>query len=147
MAKRNISLTDPPQGPPQKRRTALVFYFDFNNLSHSLNPVFSIFNPSEPSTPFVWKKNLNNTAHFLTKTCLYGESRQPAFTSKVAAFDLDDTLTCREKNSQWRFWHKKVPSVLKDVHASGFVTTIFITIYRHSGYNNNTSISGIQSSS
>lgn len=45
MAKRNISLTDPPQGPPQKRRTALVFYFDFIQSLSQLKPSVLHFQP------------------------------------------------------------------------------------------------------
>lgn len=70
-----------------------------------------------PTGLFAWKKS----AHFLTKTCLYGENLVPQLKTKIAAFDLDGTIVDKVKGGEWRFWHEKVPHALKEVHDSGYV--------------------------
>jgi bifunctional polynucleotide phosphatase/kinase len=64
----------------------------------------------------------------------YKSYKNPSWTSKIAAFDLDSTLILARSSkksplstneSDWIFWHFSVPSRLKDLHDKGYTLVIF----------------------
>ncbi|THH08615.1 hypothetical protein EW145_g2580 [Phellinidium pouzarii] len=80
--------------------------------------------PVESIGPFHWKK----LPFLLTSTCLFGENLAPALRSKIAAFDLDGTVikwSASKNGTDWEYWNKKVPQVLKEVHDSGYSIVFF----------------------
>lgn len=74
---------------------------------------------NEPSA-FTWKKpNLGPN-----KTLLYGVNLEPKTSSKIAAFDLDDTLIRSSSPSatdgKWKWWTSQIPAKLKELHEDGY---------------------------
>ncbi|KAF8609982.1 PNK3P-domain-containing protein [Ceratobasidium sp. AG-I] len=66
-----------------------------------------------------------------TKTCLHGVHLDPRPSTKVAFFDLDDTLVTRKSGKKfsddpadWKLWTPSVPERLKRALADGFAIVI-----------------------
>lgn len=94
----------------------------------SMCPVAPLFikKPTEPAL-FNWiKPNLGPK-----KSLLYGVNLNPKASSKIAAFDLDDTLIRSTSPSatdgKWRWWTVGIPTRLRQLHDDGYVECILCT--------------------
>lgn len=99
-----------------------------SDLEPPKKKVFPIFNNSSTSevqgtTPFMWEKH-----PLLSSTCLYGTNLAPKLRPKIAAFDLDGTIihwSPSYKDDSFKYWHTKVPRMLKEAHDQGYSVVVF----------------------
>jgi bifunctional polynucleotide phosphatase/kinase len=88
-----------------------------------MNPVHPFFGKpqeQEQDTTFQWLKPLGTAG-----TCLHGINLQPKARTKVAAFDLDDTMIKSDFKAAsgkptFEWWRPSIPDKLRELHLSGY---------------------------
>lgn len=88
-----------------------------------MNPVHPFFGKpqeQEQDTTFQWLKPLGTAG-----TCLHGINLQPKARTKVAAFDLDDTVIksdfkAASEKPTFEWWRPFIPDKLCELHLSGY---------------------------
>jgi len=101
----------------------VVLTYVFIDSAYSVHPFFTKSDEPSKPTAFKWiKPNLGPN-----RTLLHGINLNPTSSTKVAAFDLDDTLILgtfwsKATEGEWKWLNPNIPSKLKALHDDGYVT-------------------------
>lgn len=101
-----------------------ILSHDELNRNLELYPLFGNAASSSSKPQFQWLREVGGT-------CLHGAHKEPPISSKVALFDLDQTLIKPKGGrkhprdaSDWEWWHNKVKRSLNQAAQDGYVSSL-----------------------